>query len=426
MSTGITGILILLFCIILFITEYLPAVVTGALGCLLMVLFQVCELSDAFSGFASSIVYLLFGALIVGNAMFETGAAALIGKQVIRLSKDNERLFLFISGLTAGCLAMFLANTAVIAAFLPIIESVCDNSTHMKRKNLTLNIAICTMIGGSCTLIGCTPQLTANALLMETTGMELSMFTMFAPGACILIIYLFCTQLFGYRLGENIWGNRPDKAMEMDNHHDSSCISETYNRKKIITMFFILAFMILFYITEWLSTAMTAMCAAMLCILTGCTNTKSIRQNLDWDTVLFLSFCLGLANALNAGGSGEILTRAASSLFGNNASPMLVYGALCLLTLITSNFITNSTAIIIVLPIGLSICTAMGLNPLTVCLGIYFAASLACTTPLAAAQISMTLVAGYKFSDYIKYTLPHAIIMYLCILLLIPYFFPLI
>ena len=111
MSSGIVGLLILLLCIVLFITEWLPSVVTGALGCLLMVLFHVCELSNAFSGFASSIIYLLFGAMIVGNAMFETGAAALIGRQVIRLSRDNERLFLFISGLTAGCLSMFLANS---------------------------------------------------------------------------------------------------------------------------------------------------------------------------------------------------------------------------------------------------------------------------------------------------------------------------
>ena len=65
--------------------------------------------------------------------------------------------------------------------------------------------------------------------------------------------------------------------------------------KRSTIMFVILGLMILFYVTEWLSTAMTAMCAAMLCILTGCTNTKSIRKNMDWDTILFLAFCLGLA-----------------------------------------------------------------------------------------------------------------------------------
>ena len=65
MATGIIGLLILTLCILLFITEWLPAVVTGALGCLMMVLFQVCTLEEAFSGFSNSIIYLLFGALII-------------------------------------------------------------------------------------------------------------------------------------------------------------------------------------------------------------------------------------------------------------------------------------------------------------------------------------------------------------------------
>ena len=98
MATGIIGLLILTLCILLFITEWLLPVVTGALGCLMMVLFQVCTLEEAFSGFSSSIIYLLFGALIIGNAMFETGAAARIGRQVVIWSKENERRFLLISG----------------------------------------------------------------------------------------------------------------------------------------------------------------------------------------------------------------------------------------------------------------------------------------------------------------------------------------
>ena len=362
MATGIIGLLILTLCILLFITEWLPAVVTGALGCLMMVLFQVCTLAEAFSGFSNSIIYLLFGALIIGNAMFETGAAARIGHQAVIWSKDNERRFLLISGFAAGLLAMFLANTAVIAAFLPIIDGACSTSCQMKRKNLTLNLAICTMLGGSCTLIGCTPQLTANALLFETTGTSLSMFTMFAPGFLMLLFYLFFTQLFGYRLGERIWGGRLEEHFLLDAPSATmeKPLSSPNDKKHRMILGIILAAMLFFYLTEWLSTAMTAMCAAMLCILTGCTNVKTIRNTMDWESVLFLAFCLGLANALNAGGSGELMTGFISSMLGNHPSDFLVYAALCLLTLAVSNFITNSTAILIVLPVGLSISTALG------------------------------------------------------------------
>ena len=64
MATGIIGLLILTLCILLFITEWLPAVVTGALGCLMMVLFQVCTLEEAFSGFSK---YVLMFDMLAGR-----------------------------------------------------------------------------------------------------------------------------------------------------------------------------------------------------------------------------------------------------------------------------------------------------------------------------------------------------------------------
>ena len=48
MSSGIIGLLILLLCIVLFVTEWSPSVVTGALGCLLMVLFMYVICLHAF------------------------------------------------------------------------------------------------------------------------------------------------------------------------------------------------------------------------------------------------------------------------------------------------------------------------------------------------------------------------------------------
>ena len=105
---------------------------------------------------------------------------------------------------------------------------------------------------------------------------------------------------------------------------------------------------------------------------------------------------------------------------------LLVFAVLVLLVTIISNFITNSAAIIIILPIALSICATYGYNPLPFCVGITFGGSFACSTPLAAAQISMTLVAGYKFSDYFKYTLPLALLIYAATVIIVPLFYPLV
>ena len=56
--------------------------------------------------------------------------------------------------------------------------------------------------------------------------------------------------------------------------------------------------------------------------------------------------------------------------------------------------------------------------------GITLAASIACCTPLAAAQITMTQVAGYEFADYFKYCFPLTVICYIAIIVVVPFFFP--
>ena len=425
MTPAVVGLVILLACVVLFLTEWLPNPVVACLGCLLMVLFKVCTFEQAFSGFSSSIVLLMVGAMVVGAAMIETGAAQLIGRRVIRWSRGSARMFLLVGSTVTGLLAMFLANTAVIAAFLPVIDSVCRTDLRMKRKDLCLPIACAAMYGGTCTLIGCTPQLTANGIMREMTGTEMGMWELTGPGLCLLAVYLLWLQLVGFRRGQRIWGDRPEEEMELEESKVASVMDQNLNKRKLIPMFLIVVAMMISYVTGFLSTALTAMCAAVLCFVFGCCDMKSVLQEINWECVVFLGGCLGLAAGFTASGAGELMAGAVSALLGKTASPWLIFAVLVLLTLLISQFITNSTAIVVVLAVALSLCGAYGFAPMPFCLGITFAASVACSTPLAASQITMTQVAGYRFSDYVRYTWPLTVFSYIGILAFVPLFFPL-
>lgn len=424
LQPDIVGLVILAVCVILFVTKILPSSVVGCMGCLMMVLCQVCTFEEAFSGFSSSIVLLMASSMIVGIAMFNTGAAQIVGRYIIRWAHGSERTFLFVGCIVAGLLAMFLANTAVLAAFIPIVDSVCRTSKNMKQRNIILPIAYAVMFGGSATLIGCTPQLTANGLMSKMVGIEMGMWDLTGPGLCLFGIFILYIMLFGYRHGEKIWGVCSDVDMGVDEEKRRSVLDDAYNKKKVAIMFIIIIFMIIFYAFSILPVAETAMCAALLCVITGCCSVKKVIKELSWDTIVFLATCLGLANALTAAESGELIGKTVSALLGDVRSPLIIFAVLVFLTLFISQFITNSTAIIIVLPIALSLCSSYGFNTMTFCVGITLGASSACCTPLAAAQITMTEVAGYEFSDYLKYGWPLTLLSYIAIVLLVPVFFP--
>ncbi len=426
LDPGITGLIILALMVVLFIWKPIPAPAVGVMGCVLMVLLGVSSFEEAFSGFSSSIVLLMASAMVVGIAMFKTGAAQIIGRMVIRWSHGNEMLFLMTSCAVAGVLSMFLANTAILAAFISIVDSVCRTSPKIKQRNIVLPLACSVMFGGASTLIGCTPQLTANGLMSEMVGIEMGMWDLTGPGLTLFAIFLIYLFFFGYRHGKGIWGGRKAVDMGVDEEKIRSVIEAQFDRKKVTLMLTITVLMILSYITAVIPTALTALVAALLCVILGLCSVDDIQRELDWRTIVFLASCLGLANALTVSGSGEIIGDAVAGMLGDVRSPFVIFSVLVMLTLFISQFITNSTAIIITLPIALSLCSLYGFNHMAFCIGITLGASIACCTPLAAAQITMTQVAGYDFADYLKYCLPLTLICYVGILVAVPLFFPLV
>ena len=415
MSPAVLGLVILVACVVLFLTKTFPMSVTGCLGCLLMALLNVVPFSTAISGFGNSIVILMASAMIVGIAMKITGIARDIGSFAIKISRGREKIFLISSCILGAALSMFFANTAIIAMFIPIIDSTCSSSKNMKRRNLLLPITCAVMIGGAGTLIGCTPQLTANALMTKLTGQGFGMWTLTLPALGIFVMYMIYLIVIGYKLGEKIWGSRPEISMEQLKSEE---IRTTPLKKKIMILFLIM--MIFLYITEIIPVTETACLTALLCIITGCCNTQDIQKNFRMSTVVFLASCLGLAECLTEAGSGELIGHAVEKILGNLDSPILIFAAVVALTLVLSQFITNSTAIIIVMPIGMSLCNVYNFSPIAFSVGITLAASVACCTPLAASQITMTQVAGYEFSDYLKYCGLPTLVMYAGILIFVP------
>lgn len=425
MTNEIISLIILGVSIFLFIARPFPNAVTACLACLMFAVTGVCTLDKAFSGFSNSTVLLMFGMMVVGIALMDTGAAKLIGKYVAKVSAGKEKLFILLAGLTSAVLSTFLSNTAVIAIFLPIIATVSQSSENMNRKNITLPVTLGAMFGGVCTLVGSTPQLTANGILQEMSGMEMGMFDFLIPGVILTAVYMLFAVTIGHKIGNRVWGK------EIASENEAIAIEEDINdvkvdKKKLIIMLFIFALTIVSFIGGWITAATTAVAAALLCLITGCTNMKSIIKNMDWSVVFILAGCLGIAAGITNGGLGDMMSDVLSKVLPQNIAPVALFAFFVFATMLISNFITNSTAVIITLPIALALCASHGLNPMAFSLGIVYAANLTFSTPLANAQTAMTLVAGYKFSDYIRYTWLLDILVYITILLVVPLVAPLV
>ena len=416
MDPAVLSLIIFTFCIILFIWDRLPMATTAILGCVLMVIFKICNFKTAFAQCASSTVILTIGVMMIGAAISETGLAATIGAWIVRVSKGSETKLIIGTYLVSAAMSAFLTNSAVLAIFIPIIMGLSAANDKIKAKDLIMPIAYGCVIGGASTLVGSTQQMTAQGLLEESGARLFKTFDFTLVGGVLVILGLVYCLTAGRFLGDKIWGKRPDADADYDIHP----VAANYKKSKMIIMAVIFLLTVVFYITEWIPLAITSSSAAILCIITGCIPQKKAFTAVNWNIVGRLAGCLGLAKALESAGGTKLIAQAFSNVVGDSLSPFLLFAILVLLVQVVSEFMSNSTAILIVLPIVLSIAPQLHLNPYSFALGITLASGVALSCPLASSTLGMSMSVGYKFNDYFKYSIFYDILAYLVIIAMVP------
>ena len=416
MDPAVLSLIIFTFCIILFIWDRLPMATTAILGCVLMVIFKICNFKTAFAQCASSTVILTIGVMMIGAAISETGLAATIGAWIVRVSKGSETKLIIGTYLVSAAMSAFLTNSAVLAIFIPIIMGLSAANDKIKAKDLIMPIAYGCVIGGASTLVGSTQQMTAQGLLEESGARLFKTFDFTLVGGVLVILGLVYCLTAGRFLGDKIWGKRPDDDADYDIHP----VAANYKKSKMIIMAVIFLLTVVFYITEWIPLAITSSSAAILCIITGCIPQKKAFTAVNWNIVGRLAGCLGLAKALESAGGTKLIAQAFSIVVGDSLSPFLLFAILVLLVQVVSEFMSNSTAILIVLPIVLSIAPQLHLNPYSFALGITLASGVALSCPLASSTLGMSMSVGYKFNDYFKYSIFYDILAYLVIVAMVP------
>lgn len=418
MGIDVVSLIIFTFCVVLFIWDKLPMATTAVLGCVLMVVFGVCDYKTAFGQFSSATVVLTIGVMVIGASISESGLAAAIGDWIVSISKGSETKLLIGTYLVSAAMSAFLTNSAVLAIFIPIIMGLSLSGGQIKGKNLIMPIANACVLGGASTLVGSTQQLTAQGLL-EDAGLQMFKTFDFTPigGVVVLFGLIYCLTV-GRKLGQRIWGSREEVS--------DYVLPETrtdYQKSKIVIMACIFAGTVILYITEWVPLAITSSGAAVLCIITGCITQKKAILSVNWNIVGRLAGCLGIAKAIEAAKGTVLIANAFRSVIGTSISPFMLLCILVLMVQVMSELTVNSTALLVVLPILISVAPEMNLNPFPYALAITLASGCTLATPLASSTLGMSMVVGYRFNDYFKHNMLLDVCSYLIIIVMTPLLF---
>lgn len=420
MTPAITALIIFAIFVVVCVWDKLPMATTAVAACAAMVIFNVCDFSTAFGQYASSSMVLLLGIMVIGAGMTESGVARYISGIVTRFSGEDERKIIAIAYLISYGMSAFMATSSVLAMFMAILFGMNTRDGKIQHRNLIMPILVSSIFGGITTLVGSSQQVFANGLI-EPLGYSFKVFDFTIMGLILGAIgFVYCVFI-GYPLGKKIWGDREDaEGTEL-----TAVTLDEIDKRKFYTMIAIMIFMVVGFITEFLSPAMVATVAGCLAIMTGCVSQKKAIQSVNWNVLGRLGGVLGLSKVLTAAGSIDLMSGWVQSIVGYNMSPWILFAVCTFLALVLSYVLFNSTAILLVLSFVLTLAEPMHLNPVAYAMGITLGSSVVFASPLAGTSNQMTMAAGYRFKDFIRYGLPLDIAGYIALILVLPLLFPL-
>ena len=414
MNPAVTSLLVLLVVTIVMLTDKLPITTVAMVGALVCCVLGMYEFSKIFSSLGSTTIVLLFGLSIIGAAMFKSGLAKAIATRLLRMTGGSKRGVLIAIMLTSALLSMLCSNFAVVVMMIPMVKSI-SKEADMSLKHTMFPLCMGAAFGGSITLIGTTSNVAGNGVL-EAVGLPLmGMFDVAWVGIPMAIVGMLWMCTVGFKLLPKVEGGYDgDPNEELD-------VTVTKSKRKMITTAVIVVITVIAMAVS--STALFVAClvGALLLILTGCISEKEAYKSLDWNcAMLIVSFTVIATSVSNAGGD-QLIADWFVSVVGQNASPVMICGALFLLCAVITNFMSNQVTVLLMAPIAVTIANAIGVNPFTMVMVVVLAANACFATPVGAPPFTLIMpVAGYKYKDYVRMGLPLVIINFILATVIVP------
>ena len=190
--------IVLGFAVFLFISEWVRVDAVGIMMMILLPLVGLISPKEAFVGLSSNAVCSIIAVIILGAGLDKTGVMNKVAGPIVKLAgKSEKKVIAFIAG-TVGLISSVMQNIGAAALFLPATMRI-SKRTGMPASRVLMPMGFCAIIGGTITLIGNSPTILLNDLLI-LGGNKLPPFGLFTQtpiGICLLASAVLYFTFFG-------------------------------------------------------------------------------------------------------------------------------------------------------------------------------------------------------------------------------------
>jgi len=428
------------------ITEALDIAVTALLPIVLFPLSGGLTLTQTTASYGHKYIFLFVGGFILAIAIEKWSLHKRIALTIIKIVGTNVVHIILGFMVATAFLSMWISNTATAVMILPvgmaIVLQLNDNPDTVANENLIfgkalmLAIAYSASIGGMATLIGTPPNLVLAGVVQESYGIEITFSQWFSFGFPVSLLFLTIAYFYLTRVAFKFKQKEfPGGSGEIK--RQLKALGEiSFEEKMIFAVFILTAFawitrsFLLQQFIPAIDDTIIAMCSAFILFLLPSSKkgTSILNWNdaikLPWGILLLFGGGMALASGFESSGLALWIGEQLKSL---GTIPLI----LLLLILITAvNFITEITSNLattaMLLPVLVSLASAIGVHPYFLLVGATVAASCAFMLPVATPPNAVVFGSGYlKIEDMVKKGFWMNIISIVLLTLIVYYILPL-
>ncbi|MDR6905724.1 di/tricarboxylate transporter [Agromyces sp. 3263] len=186
----------------------------------------------------------------------------------------------------------------------------------------------------------------------------------------------------------------------------------------------ILTAMVVLLATGIVPAAIAGLAAASALVLTRVVTPTQAYRSVSWTTVVLVAGMIPLSTAFITTGTAEVIAGGLLGVIGN-ASPYLALAAVCVLTMVLGQLISNTATVLIMVPIAAVLAADLDVSVLPFMMALTVSGAASFLTPVATPANTMVLEpGGYRFGDYWKLGLPLLLLFLLVAVFYVPLVWP--
>ena len=216
----------------------------------------------------------------------------------------------------------------------------------------------------------------------------------------------------------NLLGREPDFLVLTETAQQAP------REKKAKVALAIMAAVLVPVILGWLPIYIAVVVGAASMVLTRCLTMEEAYRYIEWKAVFLIAGMLPLGTALDNTGAARLLAEGVVGVVGP-FGPHAVLAGLMLITFMATSVIPTAALVVLMVPIALKTAAGLGISPYPLMMGIAMAASSSFTSPVShPANVLVMGPGGYRFIDYVKLGLPLTLVVFVILMIFIPFFWP--